>query len=67
MRRTHIAIDPRPIREAMRITGARSRREAVDITLRRIVDKESLYKAIAGLRGKLRWIGDIDAGRRARS
>jgi Arc/MetJ family transcription regulator len=67
MKRTNIAIDPRLIREAMRITGARSQREAVDIALRRLVDKESLYKALAALRGRLPWKGDIGAGRRDRS
>jgi len=65
MGRTNIEIDEELVQEAMRLTGARTKREAVDIALRRLVDKGSLYRAARRLRGKLPWKGDVDAWRRA--
>ena len=35
--RTNIVIDPKLVREAMKLAGARTMREAVDIALRRFV------------------------------
>ncbi|MBI4575962.1 MAG: type II toxin-antitoxin system VapB family antitoxin [Planctomycetes bacterium] len=67
MGRTNIVIDDRLMREAMKATGAKTKREAVDIALRRIVDKRSAYQALRRLRGKGVWAGDVDALRRARS
>ena len=54
MGRTNIEIDDRLVARAMRLTGARTKREVVDIALRRLVDKGTLYRAIRKLRGKLR-------------
>jgi Arc/MetJ family transcription regulator len=65
--RTNIVIDEDLIREAMDLTGARTKREAVDIALRRLVEKGSLYRALRRARGRIRWEGDIDAWRRARA
>ena len=67
MGRTNIHIDDSLVNEAMRLTGARSKREAVDIALRRLVEKGTLYKAIRQLRGKLDWDGDVSDWRSARS
>ena len=67
MGRTNIVIDEELIREAMDLTGARTKREAVDIALRRLVEKGSLYRALRRARGRIRWEGDIDAWRRARA
>ena len=66
MGRTNIEIDDDLIEEAIRITGARTKREIVEIALRRLVEKGSLYRSIRKLRGKLEWDGDIDASRRSR-
>lgn len=66
MGRTNIHIDDELVKRAMKITGARSKREVVDIALRRLVEKGSLYEAIRRLHGKLDWNGDIDASRRGR-
>lgn len=49
------------------MTGAKSKREAVDIALRRLVEKGTLYKAIRNLRGKLDWEGDVASWRSSRS
>jgi len=67
MARTNIELDDDLIAEAMRLTGAKSKREAVDIALRRLIEKGSLYRSMRRLRGKLPWEGDIDRSRRSRS
>ncbi|HEY3175420.1 MAG TPA: type II toxin-antitoxin system VapB family antitoxin [Candidatus Polarisedimenticolia bacterium] len=67
MGRTNIEIDDELVQKAMRLTGARTKREVVNIALRRLVDKGSLYRAARRLRGKLTWEGDVDAWRAGRS
>ncbi len=67
MGRTNIEIDDALVDKAMRLTGARTKREVVDIALRRLVQKGSLYRAVRVLRGKLDWDGDVDAWRSART
>ncbi|HVR73273.1 MAG TPA: type II toxin-antitoxin system VapB family antitoxin [Planctomycetota bacterium] len=66
MARTNINIDEALIRKAIQLTGARSKREAVDIALRRLVEKGSLYRTLRKARGKLTWKGDVHAWRSAR-
>lgn len=66
MGRTNIEIDDSLVERAMRLTGARSKREAVDIALRRLVEKGTLYRALRRLRGRLAWEGDVDSSRRSR-
>ena len=67
MSRIRIEIDERLLARAIRLTEAKSKSEAVEIALRRLVGKASLYRAIRGLRGKLTsWEGNIDALRRDR-
>jgi Arc/MetJ family transcription regulator len=66
MGRTNIELNDVLVEKAMRLTGARTKREVVDIALRRLVAKGSLYRAIRRLRGKLKWEGDVDAWRSAR-
>ena len=64
MGRTNIHIDDALVKQAMRLTGARSKREVVEIALRRLVDKGTLYQDILKLRGQLTsWDGDIRAWR----
>jgi len=65
--RTTIELDDALVEKAMRLTGARTKREVVHIALRRLVDKGSLYRATLRLRGKLPWEGDVDAWRSSRS
>ncbi len=67
MGRTNIELDDRLVAEAMELTGARTKREVVDIALRRLVDKGSLYRSIRRLRGKLAWEGDVDSWRSSRA
>lgn len=67
MGRTNIELDDRLVEEAMDLTGARTKREVVDIALRRLVNKGSLYRSIRDLRGKLAWEGDVEAWRSSRT
>lgn len=67
MGRTNIEIDDELIEKALALTGARTRRQVVDIALRRLVEKGSLYRDIRKLRGKLKWDGDIAASRASRA
>jgi Arc/MetJ family transcription regulator len=64
MARTNIDLDEVLVERAMRLTGARTKREVVDIALRRLVEKSTIYARIRKLRGRLEWEGDVDAGRR---
>ena len=67
MARTNIEVDDRLMAKAMRLTGARTKRETVDIALRRLVAKGTLYRAVRRLRGKVSWEGDVDTWRSART
>ena len=64
MARTNIVLDDRLITQAMKLTGARTKREAVDIALRAVVARGSVHRALKRLRGKLPWDGDALALRR---
>ena len=66
MGRTNIVLDDRLIEKAVEITGARSKKEAVDIALRSLVDKDSLHQSIKRLAGKLEWTGNINELRKNR-
>jgi len=46
MARTNIELDDRLVEKAMRLTGARTKREVVDIALRRLVEKGSAERQL---------------------
>lgn len=64
--RTNIDIDPEVLGEVQRLTGARTKREAVDIALRELVARYRRV-GILKLRGKVRWEGDLRTSRAGRS
>lgn len=66
MGRTNIVLDDELVAKVLRVTGARSKREAVDIALRRLVEQASLYRALRKAKGTLEWEGDVDSWRRSR-
>ena len=66
MARTNIVLDDRLIAKAMRMTGARTKREAVDVALRALVEERETHVALRALRGRLRWEGDAASLRRNR-
>ncbi|WP_342657872.1 type II toxin-antitoxin system VapB family antitoxin [Sphingomonas sp. NY01] len=61
--RTNIEIDDALMAEAMEATGARTKKEAVEAALRQLVQLKR-QAGIRELRGKVEWIGDLDAMRR---
>ena len=61
--RTNIVIDDELIAEAMKLSGARTKREAVEDSLRLMVQLKR-QERIRRARGKLKWVDDLDAMRR---
>jgi Arc/MetJ family transcription regulator len=61
--RTNIVIDDKLMTDALRVTGLRTKREAVELGLRTVL-RLSKQADIRRLRGKLQWQGDLDAMRR---
>lgn len=62
--RTNIVIDDALMRQAMQASGARSKREAVELGLRTLVRLQQQGE-IRAFRGRLRWEGDLEAQRLA--
>ncbi len=63
--RTNIVIDDKLMRDALRATGLKTKREAVEEGLRTLLRLKRQAK-IRGFRGKLDWHGDLDAMRNDR-
>lgn len=63
--RTNIEIDDDVMREAQRLTGARTKREAVDLALRELVARHRRL-GILELRGRVHWEGDLASSRTGR-
>jgi Arc/MetJ family transcription regulator len=63
--RTNIVIDDKLMSDALRVTGLRTKREAVELGLRTVL-RLSKQAEIRRLRGKIQWQGDLDAMRRDR-
>lgn len=64
--RTNIDIDDRLMRDAMRSSGARTKRATVEAGLRLLV-QTAKQTDIRRLRGKVRWVGDLESLRRSRA
>ena len=56
--RTNIVIDDELMRDALRATGLKTKREAVELGLRTLLRLEK-QAAIRRLRGRLHWTGDL--------
>jgi len=61
--RTNIVVDDDLLEGAMHATGAKTKREAVELGLAALVRPKE-QEEIRGLRGKPRWTGDLDEMRR---
>jgi Arc/MetJ family transcription regulator len=61
--RTNIVIDDELMQDALKATGLKTKREAVELGLRTLVRLREQAQ-IKELRGKLTWEGDLDAMRR---
>jgi Arc/MetJ family transcription regulator len=63
--RTNIVIDDKLMKQAMRLSGAKTKRETVEQGLKLLVQLKN-QEYIRRYRGKLKWEGDLDAMRRSR-
>lgn len=63
--RTNIEIDDKSMKQAMRASGATTKREAVHRALELLVGMKQ-QEEIRSLRGKLKWEGNLKAMRRDR-
>ncbi len=57
--RTNIVIDEKLMSEAIRASGARTKKEAVELGLRTLIRLKK-QEALRGLRGKLKWRDDLN-------
>jgi Arc/MetJ family transcription regulator len=64
--RTNIDIDDRLMRQAMRSSGSRTKRAAVEAGLRLLIQIRAQTR-IRRLRGKIVWEGDLNKSRRGRT
>ena len=60
--RTNIVIDDKLMRDTLRVTGLKTKREAVELGLRTLL-RLKRQAEIRQLRGKLDWQGDLNAMR----
>jgi Arc/MetJ family transcription regulator len=63
--RTNIDIDDRLMRQAMRSSGARTKRAVVEEALRLLIQTRG-QSGIRRLRGDVRWEGNLNSSRLAR-
>jgi len=63
--RTNIEIDDRLMKQAMRSSGARTKKAAVEEGLRLLVQTRA-QSAIRRWRGKIKWEGNLEESRRGR-
>ena len=60
--RTNIEIDDKLMKDALRATGAKTKREAVELGLKTLVQLRAQAKA-RELKGKITWEGDLNTMR----
>lgn len=60
--RTNIEIDDKLMKDALRATGAKTKREAVELGLKTLVQLRTQEKA-RELKGKITWEGDLGSMR----
>jgi Arc/MetJ family transcription regulator len=60
--RTNIEIDDKLMKDALKATGAKTKREAVELGLKTLVQLRAQERA-RELRGKITWEGDLNAMR----
>lgn len=64
--RTNIDIDDAALREVQRLTGAKTKREAVNLALRELAARYQ-RQGLLRLKGKVHWEGDLEVSRRGRA
>ena len=64
--RTNIDIDDRLMRQAMRYSGASTKKATVEAGLRLLVETHG-QRSITRLRGRVQWQGDLEQSRLSRT
>jgi len=64
--RTNIDIDEALMEEARKVTGAATKKAAVEEGLRLLI-RRAKQRAILGIAGKVAWHGDLDTSREGRN
>ena len=64
MARITIVLDDDLVKRAMQVSGAKTKRQAVDRALRELVARGSVYRALRKLKGKMPWDGEVGRGSR---
>lgn len=62
--RTNIEIDDKLMNDVLKATGARTKKEAVELGLKTLI-KLKKQEGIKAFKGKLSWAGDLDEMRKA--
>lgn len=62
--RTNIDIDEELMKEVMALTGAKTKKQAVEEALKDQLRRKKAAHALLALRGKIEWEGGLDAMRR---
>ena len=57
--RTNIVINEKLIADAMKVTGASTKKEAVELGLKALIQLKK-QETLKGFRGKLKWRDDLD-------
>ena len=65
MKRTNIELDEKLVKEALKLTKIKTKKELVNYALQELVSREK-RKGILKLRGKVEWEGDLDEMRKSR-
>ena len=60
--RTNIVIDDKLMKQTLRATGLKTKRDAVELGLRTLL-RLSQQEEIRRFRGRLKWEGDLDSSR----
>lgn len=63
--RTNIAIDDQLMNDALKATGLKTKKEAVELGLKTLI-KLHQQEEIKALKGKLKWDGDLEVMRTTR-
>lgn len=63
--RTNVVLDEELVAQAMKASGAKTKREAIELGLKALLQmhRQADFKR---LKGQVRWVGDLDAMRRDR-
>jgi Arc/MetJ family transcription regulator len=65
MHRTNVELDEKLVSEAMKLTRMTTKKEVVNYALSELVRKKR-RKGILKLKGKVKWIGNLDEMRKSR-